>query len=67
MKIKCIDNWYNLCSITINKIYNIINTGTSRYRIKNDLNRENWYPKCLFDKPLFEIRNEKIDKLLEDE
>jgi hypothetical protein len=64
MKIKCIknDGWLDL---TLGKIYDVIfiyNDGD--YDIINDNDYEWYYPKECF-KPLYEIRNEKIDKLLE--
>jgi hypothetical protein len=64
MKIKCITN---INTLTIGKIYDIINyNNDGGYIIINDNGYEFWYPKEWF-KPLSEIRNEKIDKLLEDE
>jgi hypothetical protein len=66
MKVKCIDNkgFHNL---TICKIYNIIydDKDDFRYFIKDDINEKWGYPKRLF-KPLSEIRNDKINKLLEE-
>ena len=66
MKVKCIDNYDLEKSLTIGKIYDVILIGTwGDYRI-NDEGYEWWYPKKYF-KPLSEIRNETINKLLEDE
>ena len=67
MKVKCIDNsngweW----RLTIDKIYNVIEEKHYRYWIINDDGYKNWYPKDRF-KSLSEIRNETINKLLEDE
>jgi hypothetical protein len=64
MKVKCIDNngWSEL---TIGKIYNIIDIDNDNdYWLINDNGYECWYSEYLF-KLLSEIRNEKIDKLLE--
>ena len=66
MKIKCIDNddyWLNL---TIDKIYEVIAESSSGYKIINDLGEENWYRKEWF-KTISEMRNDKINRLLEDE
>jgi hypothetical protein len=63
MKMKCI-NKYSWLNLTIGKIYDIINyNNDGGYIIINDNGYEFWYPKSWF-KPLFEIRNEKINKLL---
>jgi hypothetical protein len=63
MKIKCIDKSH--CSwLTIGKIYNVIDENEYKYLIICDENEELWYRKIHF-KPLSEIRNNKIDKLLE--
>jgi hypothetical protein len=66
MKIKFIkkDGWYNL---TMGKTYEVIWFDyDNEYTIINDVNKEGYYPKYWF-KPLSksEIRNEKINKLLE--
>jgi hypothetical protein len=52
--------------LTINKLYDTINENTNEYYIIDDGPIKWWYDKELF-KPLSEIRNEKINKLLEDE
>jgi hypothetical protein len=65
MKIKCInkDGWKYL---TKDKIYEVIieNDGFNNYAVLDDKDCVWWYPKECF-KPLYEIRNEKINKLLE--
>jgi hypothetical protein len=62
MKVKCINSkfWY----LTIGKMYDVINENDYFYEIVEDSGYSNWYHKEYF-KPLSEIRNEKIDKLLE--
>ena len=66
MKVKCI-NIYNLhLTLTIGKIYDVINKDDNWYWIINDSGDEHGYPKGWF-RPLSEIRNEIIDKLLSDE
>ena len=63
MKIKCIKN-YGYNRLTINKIYEVIRIYQDEdYEIIDDNGVENWYHKEWF-KPLSELRNEKIDKLL---
>ena len=65
MKIKCIEN--NTClDLTIGKTYDVISISDlgKYYLIIDDENDESWYIKEYF-KPLSEIRNETIDKLLE--
>ena len=64
MKIKCINNngWEYL---TVDKTYEVIEDD-NWYWIINDKGIEDWYPKELF-KTLAEMRNDKINKLLEDE
>jgi hypothetical protein len=65
MKIKCINNNGFKKSLTVSKTYEVIyiyNDGD--YEIIDDKGNEFWYPKDYF-KTLYEIRNEKIDKLLE--
>ena len=64
-KVKCIDDkgWY----LTIGKIYEVIQlNGNDDYIIINDKGEKLWYEKEYFIS-LSEIRNEKINKLLEDE
>jgi hypothetical protein len=53
-------------SLTINKTYEVIEDGIYNYKIIFDNGNEWWFPKIYF-KPLSEIRNEKIDKLLKNE
>lgn len=64
MKVKCIDRGFWLL-ITIGKTYDAIKVTLTGnwYLIINDNGDEDWYSKSSF-KPLSEIRNEKIDKLL---
>ena len=66
MKIKCINNKWNnkKLSLTIGKSYDVINKTEYRYWIIDDEGDDGWYSKEYF-KSLSEIRNEKIDKLLE--
>jgi hypothetical protein len=66
MKIKCIDNKDGELYLTIDKTYNVIEDNKFNYKIINDNGYNNWYYKEYF-KPLSEYRNERIDKLLEDE
>ena len=69
MKIKCIDEdgWVYL---TNGKNYEVLNktvcSNTSYYYLIDNNGRENWYETKCF-KPLSEARNEKIDKLLNDD
>lgn len=53
-----------LADLTIGKTYDIIDEDDDEYLIIDDSDDEYWYLKDFF-KPLLEIRNEKIDKLLE--
>jgi hypothetical protein len=61
MKVVCIDNGW--CNLTIGKTYEVIRVYPSNYVIMNDIDLDGAYRKELF-KPLAEIRNEKINKLL---
>ena len=64
MKVKCIDNGYWL-DITIDKIYEVIEYNSDDdYWIINDNGDKLGYDKIYF-KPLAEMRNETINKLLE--
>jgi hypothetical protein len=63
MKVKCIDRGFWLL-LTIGKTYDVIDVTGNWYLIINDNGDKDWYYKSSF-KPLSEIRNEKIDKLLE--
>ena len=62
MKVKCLNNGYS-DNLTIGKTYEVINKFICYYDIVNDKNIVFEYPLKWF-KPLSEIRNEKIDKLL---
>ena len=64
MKVKCIDdnNWY----LTIGKIYETIGEYKYSYQIRDDDGDICWPPKEYF-RILSEIRNETINKLLENE
>jgi hypothetical protein len=65
MKVKCIKNNSWKRHLTIDKIYDAIYIDND-YKIIDDIYEEWRYPKEWF-KSLSEIRNEKIDKLLDDE
>jgi hypothetical protein len=63
MRVKCIND--GLSFLTVNEIYNVIDEDAG-YKIINNIG-SNWIiPKEWF-KPFYEIRKEKIDKLLEDD
>ena len=62
MTVKCIKNKGYLF-ITIGKTYEVSYIYPYDYRIINDKGNEDWYSKKCF-KPLSEIRNETINKLL---
>lgn len=64
MKIKCIDNNNNRTNLTIGKTYEVIYIYIGFYKITDDYGYKDWHSIKLF-KTLSEIRNEKIDKLLE--
>ena len=69
MKVKCINNKQGFWStrIAIGKIYEVIGEDERRYTIINEKGNIDWfYPKDWF-RLLSDIRNEKINKLLEDE
>lgn len=83
MKVKCINNKehddlitnkiiyqvpiYNESVLTINKIYEVIEKyDNTHYIIMNEFGFIDLYPIKWF-RPLLEIRNEKIDKLLGNE
>jgi hypothetical protein len=64
MKVKCIDNKGNENYLTISKIYDAIyNNEIIYYHIQADDGYTSIYRQIYF-KTLSEIRNEKIDKLL---
>ena len=62
MKIKCIENTYY--DLTIDKTYVVIDEDEDWYWVIDDNGRENWHWKYFF-KTLSELRNDKINKLLE--
>ena len=62
MKVECINKGDNIY-LTIGKTYDINNYNDKCYKIINDNNKDWYYSKEYF-KPLSEIRNEKINKLL---
>ena len=67
-KIVCINNYsYNVHhrwnSLTIGKIYDLIEEDGTTYWLKNDNMSIGYYDKDMF-KSLSKIRNEKIDRLL---
>ena len=62
MKVKCIDNHGIEDLITVGKTYEVIEEDKYKYKI---INNRYWYYKDRF-KPLSEIRNETINKLLEE-
>ena len=65
MKVKCIKTRGLEYSLTVGKTYEVIYIfSDGDYKIINDKGREDWFPKEWF-KPLSEIRNEIINKLLE--
>jgi hypothetical protein len=63
MKVVCINN-IGQPYLTINKAYEIVTINGLYYKIISVNGYKHWYPKEYF-KPLSEIRNDKIDKLLE--
>lgn len=63
MKVKCINDGYN--SLTLGKTYEVIDiTKYGLYKIINNNHKEEWFYKDFF-KPVSEVRNEIINKLLE--
>ena len=64
MKVVCISN--KCMTIEVGETYDVINEDDYRYEIINDYGVKCWREKEMF-KSLSEIRNEKIDKLLENE
>ena len=50
MEVKCIDNKNNTSSLTINKIYTVVDEGNSFYKIIDDENDITEYKKCRFIK-----------------
>ena len=67
MKVVCIKNIGHEHRLTIGKTYDIITINEyGDYIIIDDEGYKWWFSKERF-KPLAEYRNEKIDKLLEDE
>jgi hypothetical protein len=65
MKVKCI-NTCGYHSLTKDIIYDVVHITRFYYHIINDNKNIMPYSYFMF-KSLFEIRNDKIDKLLEDE
>ena len=69
MKVKCINMGYqkDTYNLTIGKIYDVIYIyGDGDYIIVDDSGDDMWYPMEYF-KSLSKIRNDTINKLLEDE
>ena len=66
MIVVCINNDNIEDILTISKTYNTITEDIFCYWIRNDSGYKHWYSISRF-KILSEIRNEKIDKLLENE
>ena len=64
MKVKCIKNGGFLNLLTVGKTYEVIGKVNYSYEIMNDNGFENWY-RIEWFRTLSEIRNEKINKLLE--
>lgn len=65
MKVKCINNKYYINRLTIGKMYDAFDYSEYFYKIKDDHNYEEKYPKRWFVSYM-EIRNQKINKLLEE-
>jgi rRNA processing protein Gar1 len=63
MKVKCIDN-YGCSELTIGKIYDIIGEYKYSYRIIDNYNNVHIFLKNRFKVAILEMRNEKINKLL---
>ena len=63
MKVKCIKN-KNCDYLTIGKYYDVLENSEYDYYLINNIGRHDFYFKEYF-KTQSEIRNEKIDKLLE--
>ena len=68
MKVVCIDDNDGYNYLTIGKTYDVINEDGGEYDygyyIIDDNNIKDWYGEYMF-KPISEIRNDKINKLLE--
>jgi hypothetical protein len=64
MKVVCIDNDNDWFYLTIGKVYEVIIVSDFGYILINDISIKCNYRKEYF-KTLSEIRNEKIDKLLD--
>ena len=69
MKVKCIDNINGTPyrTLTISKIYDVIRENDDWYCIINDKGKEDYYWRDWFKPAVAEMRNEKINKLLEDD
>ena len=65
MKIKCINNYGCEYFLTIGKTYDVIKETMMSYVIIDDRN-ERWYYPMEYFKPLSEIRNDKIERLLDE-
>jgi hypothetical protein len=67
MKLLCIDNKGVERHLTIGKIYTLDQIDTFKHGsvIKNDMSFYDIYPMWRF-KPLYEIRNKKIENILQD-
>ena len=67
MKVKCINNSCGNAALTIGKTYEVINEhavcNAHYLYLINDNGRKEWFVRYWF-KPLSEIRNETINKLL---
>jgi hypothetical protein len=66
MKVKCINNKYYDDRLALDKIYEVIAETTYYYQIIDNTFQKTWWNKKWF-KTMLEIRNEKINKLLEDD
>ena len=66
MKVKCINNYELGKYLTVGKIYDTTKNGIEYYEIIDDNNDNTRCKKERFI-PISKIRNETIDKLLEDE
>ena len=67
MKIVCINNngWKDY--LTIGKTYEVIKENNTCYFLINDIGCEYWYEKIWLKPAVAEMRNDTINKLLEDE
>ena len=67
MKIKCIkNNGWSHTNITVGKTYDVIEYDKDgNYLIIDDAHCKSWYLKFYFEPAVAEMRNDKINKLLE--